>query len=193
MYHLTPTMRSMCSDTGIGTNTTSGFVTTSTLSLKDACAVANAVVEAAKRNGFNPVTVTVVDPSGDILAVHRMDGCPAGAFPEYSLAKARTAVNHMTSSRAMRDKYTPVGTAKPQDFSKMTQLLAMVDTKGGMLAPFPGGVLLRNRWDNSVVGAIGVSGAAGDEDEYCALQGAKVVSGLVITEPAAHSCKTIRQ
>ena len=35
---------------------------------------------------------------------------------------------------------------------------------------------------NNVVGAIGVSGAASDEDEHCAILGAKAV-GLV-TEPA---------
>jgi hypothetical protein len=37
------------------------------------------------------------------------------------------------------------------------------------------------------------SGAAGDEDEYCALQGAKAVSALLITsEPARHSCATVK-
>jgi uncharacterized protein GlcG (DUF336 family) len=42
---------------------------------------------------------------------------------------------------------------------------------GGM-APFPGGVLLKLT-DGTVIGAVGVSGAAGDEDEVCALAGAK--------------------
>ena len=37
------------------------------------------------------------------------------------------------------------------------------------MAPFPGGVLMKN--NDGVVGAVGVSGASGDEDEYCALRG----------------------
>ena len=50
------------------------------------------------------------------------------------------------------------------------------------VASFPGGVLCRDA-DNNVVGAIGVSGAASDEDEHCAIRGAHAV-GLA-TEPAA--------
>ena len=38
------------------------------------------------------------------------------------------------------------------------------------MAPFPGGVLMQAK-DGTVLGAVGVSGAAGDEDEYCGLRG----------------------
>ena len=50
------------------------------------------------------------------------------------------------------------------------------------LAPFPGGVLLRDQMGGAVVGAIGVSGASADEDEHCALVGARAVAGFK-TEP----------
>ena len=50
------------------------------------------------------------------------------------------------------------------------------------IAAFPGGVLCRDA-NRNVVGAIGVSGAASDEDEHCAITAATSV-GLV-TEPAA--------
>ena len=49
------------------------------------------------------------------------------------------------------------------------------------MASFPGGVLCRDAADN-VVGAIGVSGAASDEDEHCAILGAHSVG--LRTEPA---------
>ena len=38
------------------------------------------------------------------------------------------------------------------------------------MAPFPGGVLIKAA-DGSILGAVGVSGATGDEDEYCAIRG----------------------
>ena len=51
---------------------------------------------------------------------------------------------------------------------------------GGM-APFPGGALISNTVKNALTGeeemcvhgAVGVSGAAGEEDEQCAIQGVK--------------------
>lgn len=56
---------------------------------------------------------------------------------------------------------------------------------GDQSRPFvavPGGVLCRDEAGN-VVGAIGVSGASADEDEHCAVVGARAVAGLV-TEPS---------
>ena len=56
------------------------------------------------------------------------------------------------------------------------------------------GVLLKDAGSDALLGAVGISGASGDEDEYCALVG---VSGVVAdgwscaTEPAAHSCTTL--
>mmetsp|Transcript_18807 Transcript_18807/g.60098 ORF Transcript_18807/g.60098 Transcript_18807/m.60098 type:complete len:108 (-) Transcript_18807:127-450(-) len=68
---------------------------------------------------------------------------------------------------------------------KMPQLLAM-GTAGAAankaLAPFPGGVLCRDA-AGALVGAIGVSGAASDEDEHCAITAAQSVG--LSTEPAA--------
>ena len=50
------------------------------------------------------------------------------------------------------------------------------------LAPFPGGVLCRDAVSHAVVGAIGVSGAAADEDEHCAIAAAHALG--LLTEPA---------
>ena len=70
-----------------------------------------------------------------------------------------------TSSRQFRDKYT-----SDKDPAKFCQMNSMVDITGGKMAPFPGGVLMKSL-NGEVVGAVGVSGAAGDEDEYCGLRG----------------------
>ena len=40
----------------------------------------------------------------------------------------------------------------------------------GNVAGFPGGVLIRDKESQQIMGAVGVSGAAGAEDEYIALK-----------------------
>merc|ERR1712078_718787 len=90
-------------------------------------------------------------------------------------------VNTHQSSRAAKEKYV---LPSVPDKDRTAQLLAM-GTIGAMvnqpMAAFPGGVLCRDASKN-VVGAIGVSGAAADEDEHCALTAAQSI-GLV-TEPS---------
>ncbi len=81
------------------------------------------------------------------------------------------------SSRMFRDKY-----ASDKDPSKYCQMLSMVSITDGKMAPFPGGVLMKNS-EGAIIGAVGVSGASGDEDEYCGLRGI-IESGFEIsTEP----------
>ena len=58
-----------------------------------------------------------------------------------------------------------------------------------------GGVLLRAKTDGGVVGAVGISGASADEDEYCALTAvwscnADNISTTCATEPLEHSVRT---
>jgi uncharacterized protein GlcG (DUF336 family) len=162
----------------------SGYVM-SKLGLVEADLLANGAVETAKRNDFPPIVVTVVDRQANILVQKRMDDVCHAAFPEFSYAKAYTCVTMGVSSREFRDKYTSTN-----DNAKIGQMNSMMEISGKMAA-FPGGVLLRNG-ENEVVGAIGVSGAAGDEDEYIALKGAWE-SGLPLqTLPKEHSCTTVK-
>lgn len=58
------------------------------------------------------------------------------------------------------------------------------------MAPFPGGVVIKAAEGGDIVGAVGVSGASADEDEYCALLGVQE-AGLegVVTEPVQHALK----
>jgi uncharacterized protein GlcG (DUF336 family) len=46
---------------------------------------------------------------------------------------------------------------------------------GGKVVPVPGGVLILG--DNTIIGAVGVSGGTSDEDEACAIEGIRA-SGL---------------
>jgi uncharacterized protein GlcG (DUF336 family) len=58
------------------------------------------------------------------------------------------------------------------------------------MAPFPGGIVLK--LDDYMIGAVGVSGAAGDEDEYCAIRGVLEANLGLTTVPEAHSCATVK-
>lgn len=49
------------------------------------------------------------------------------------------------------------------------RVLNQISTIDGNVAAFPGGVLIRDATSKQIVGAVGVSGAAGAEDEYIAL------------------------
>ena len=115
-----------------------------------------------------------------------MDGCASKAIPDFAYAKAFTCVGMKQSSRMFRDKYTTGG--NPAKFCQMT---SMVNITGGKMAPFPGGVVLKGA-DGSVIGAVGVSGASGDEDEYCALRGAIESKSGFATVPEGPSCTTIK-
>jgi uncharacterized protein GlcG (DUF336 family) len=73
--------------------------------------------------------------------------------------------------------------------------LNQISIADGKLAAFQGGVLVRAEETGEIVGSVGVSGAAGDEDEYCALYGIQNsqlgLDSELATEPAEHSCKTL--
>lgn len=138
------------------------------LSLELAELISNAVVAACKRHKFAPITVVVTDANALPIVTKRMDGCAAVGIPQFALAKATTCAAMKMSSRSFRDRYT-----RGNDPQRLFQMASMVTIAQGVgaMAPFPGGVLLRD--ETGVLGAIGVSGAAGDEDELCALEGAR--------------------
>ena len=71
----------------------------------------------------------------------------------------------------------------------------MVSLMEGDLIPVAGGVLIKNAEDGSIVGAIGVSGAAADEDEYLGIIGVANGQGsenLLTTVPPEHCCTTLK-
>ena len=151
--------------------------------------MASGAIRACLRNRFKPISLAVLDASGHIVVQKRMDGCAPIGIPEFALAKAWTCISMKMSSRAFRQKYSSAE-ATPDQFG---QMLSMVNISQGKMAPFPGGVLLRTRDDGAVIGAIGVSGASADEDEFCALSGVRYVAEFsehCSIDPPRHSCST---
>jgi len=154
------------------------------LTLQVADRIANSAIQCGKENKFNPFTVVVVDPSGNIIIEKKMDGCQTVGIPKFALTKAQACAVTKISSRAFRDKYTAA-----DDCGKYTQMMSMVAISGDSMMPCPGGVVIKNA-DGAVLGAVGVSGASGDEDEFCAMVGALGGNPNFKISPDKDSCTT---
>lgn len=130
-----------------------------------ALTVASRIVDGALAHardvGMPPMTVSVLDCAGRLVAMKREDGSSL-MRPEIAHAKAWGALAMGMGSRGLAER----AAGFPAFITSMTTLAA------GNLVPVPGGVLLRGG-DGELLGAVGVSGANPDQDEACALQGAK--------------------
>lgn len=103
------------------------------------------------------VSAAVVDDGGHLVDFSRMDGAEV-AGPTLAVDKAFTAVANSISTAALAIEAAPGG-----------PLFGLHSAAGGRYVIFGGGVpVLR---DGVIVGALGVSGAAPDEDDDCARAG----------------------
>ena len=122
---------------------------------------ANALIEAAFAKGaalgLKPLTVTVHDPGGHLIACQRQDGA-SNMRVKLAAGKASGALALGVSSR----KIGEMALERPH-------FVAAIDTmaEGGMV-PAAGGVIVCDG-DGTVLGAIGVTGDTSDNDEACAL------------------------
>ena len=114
---------------------------------------AGTIAECAK-NGWN-VAVAVVDPHGALLYFERMEDTQY-ASGDIAIGKAKAAATYRRPTRAFADVINKGGPATA--------------TLPGVVAS-PGGNPISV--DGKVIGAVGVSGVTGDQDEQCALAGIK--------------------
>lgn len=127
-----------------------------TLTLAGAKVAISTAEAEAERNGW-ALCIAVTDERGELLAFHRMDDSLIVCV-EASIIKARTAARVRKASGDLGELVTS-GTAPILAAQK--------------LGPLPGGVPIFV--EGVVVGAVGVSGATGDEDVLAASMGAKAV------------------
>ena len=125
----------------------------STLSLALANQIIAKALEKAREMKIKPVTVVVLDDSGNLKAAQREDGASMFRY-DVATGKAWAAVAMGASSRAL------AGRAKdnPNFF------VALAATAHGKFLPQTGGVLIRDA-KGAILGAAGASGGTGDEDE----------------------------
>ena len=124
-------------------------------------AQANALIEAAFAKGaelgLRPLTVTVHDPGGHLIACQRQDGA-SNMRVKLAGGKACGALALGVSSRTLG----VMALDRPH-------FVAAVDTmSAGGMVPAAGGVIVCGA-DGTVLGAIGVTGDTSDNDEACAL------------------------
>jgi uncharacterized protein GlcG (DUF336 family) len=169
----------------------SPFLKFKTLSLRAADEIASLAIQTAQRNSFAPVAVCVMDSSGYPIVSKRMDNCPAKAYTKMAEHKATTCVTMKMSTRAYGDKYLS-SKATPDAFCRLMNQITAVQ---GEAISFPGGIVLKCSASNDIIGSIGISGAAGSEDEYIGLRAVQLssLSGELITEPKEHSCLTVKE
>jgi len=124
-------------------------------------AQANALIEAAFAKGgelgLKPLTVTVHDPGGHLIACQRQDGA-SNMRVKLAGGKACGALALGVSSRTIGD----MAVERPH-------FVAAIDTLSeGGLVPAAGGLIICDA-EGLVLGAIGVTGDTSDNDEACAL------------------------
>jgi len=129
------------------------------LTLAQANAILSSALAAARRGGYKPMAVVVLDESGDLRAAQREDGASMFRI-DIATGKAWAAVGMGASSRtlAMRAKDNP------------NFYVALAATAKGHFLPQTGAVLIRDA-DGRTVGAVGASGGSGDEDEAICIAG----------------------
>jgi len=108
-----------------------------------------------------PMNIAVVDEGGNLLAFERMENAWLGSI-DISMKKAWT-------SRAFDIETKTLATlAQPED-----EFYGIHASNGGKVMIFAGGVPLKR--DGKVIGAVGVSGGMGKQDQAVAEAGAAAV------------------
>jgi len=126
-----------------------------------------ALTEARKRN-LAYLAVAVLDTGGHLIAFQREDG--AGFLRiDIAYGKAWGALGMGFGTRELAER-----AAKYPTF-----VTALANASQGRIIPSPGGVLIADA-AGEVIGAVGISGDAGDNDEICAIAGIQAVGYFAI-------------
>lgn len=126
------------------------------MQLRTAFGLVQAALAEARRRDVAPLSVTVLDPGGNVVACAREDGAGIARL-DLAYGKAWGSLGLGFGSRTLSQRVDK----SPPFFAAAASLL------DGRLLPAPGGVLVLE--GTTLIGAIGVSGDTGDIDEACAL------------------------
>ncbi len=131
----------------------------SRLTLAQAQIIIEHALAKARASEYSPLAVVVLDDAGNVRAAAREDNASMFRY-DVGLGKAWGAVAMGCSSRALAKK------AKDNP----NFMITLAATAQGKFLPQQGGVLIRAT-DGTILGAVGISGATGDQDEECAIHG----------------------
>ena len=125
--------------------------------LDRAQAVAAAVIAECKKHDWK-MNVSVVDSGGNLVAFARMDGAQLASIV-VSESKARAAAIYRRETKVFEDGVQAGNTY-------LLSLPGMISSRGGI-------PLVE---DGKLIGAVGVSGGTGSQDEVCAKAGAALIN-----------------
>lgn len=131
--------------------------------LAEARTVIAAAEERAQEIG-QPMNIAVVDAGGNLVSHARMDGAWIGSI-DISIKKAFTSRAFDISTKDLGDNAGPGN-----------QFYGIHASNDGKIMIFAGGIPLTR--DGKVIGAIGVSGGSGEQDQTVAEAGVAALTGL---------------
>lgn len=129
-------------------------------------AQAEKIISVAKEKATSidtKMNIAVVDGGANLVAFVRMDGAWLGSV-DVSIKKAKTA------------RYFDMNTGLVGELSQPGGSLYNIEHSNGGLITFPGGVPIKNT-KGEIIGAIGVSGSAVENDHAVAEAGAEANLG----------------
>jgi uncharacterized protein GlcG (DUF336 family) len=136
------------------------------ITLDQAQTIVGATLRHGTDQGFQPLTVAVLDIGGALVALGRQDG--SGYLrPDLATAKAWGILGMGMNNRTLAAR----AAAAPELYTTIVTLA------GGKVASVPGGVFVRDA-DGQLLGAVGVSGDTSLNDEAAAIAGI-AAAGLV--------------
>jgi len=124
------------------------------ISLESAKKAAAAAAAEARKNNWN-MAIAITDTAGDLVYLEKMDATQTGSVM-IALDKARAAAQFKRPTKVFQDAVASGGGG-----------LRILGLRGAV--PVDGGLPIV--MDGKIVGAIGVSGAAGDQDAQCSKAG----------------------
>lgn len=122
---------------------------------------AEKLIAAAKEKAVSidcKMNIAVVDAGANLVAFARMDGAWLGSL-DISIKKAKTA------------RFFDMNSGEIGKLSQPGESLYNIEHSNGGLITFPGGVLVKNA-EGEIIGAMGVSGSAVENDHAVAEAGA---------------------
>ena len=136
-----------------------------TLTLAQAQTIVAEALAHGRAQGFKPLSLIVLDARAMPIAVASEDGCSLGRY-DIAHGKAKGTLVFGIGSRSL----AKFAAERPAFISGVTHSV-------GELIPGPGGVLIKDE-TGRIIGAVGISGDTGDNDELAAIAGIKA-AGLI--------------
>ncbi len=129
------------------------------VTLAQASAIVDAALKMARDQKQMSQTIVVLDAGGHVVCAKREDGSGIIRY-EVAVGKAYGALGMGWGSRTTGERV-----AQNPNF-----LTSLVGVSGGRVVPNPGGILIRDA-GGAIIGAVGISGDTGDNDEIIGIAG----------------------